>query len=89
MHRAIWYDLDSNAHHRAIERLAGVLRRSGFQVVKKTARERTLRVYPEKFFQYPLLNPYFGCEVVESKGKDYLLEFLYFNVYSSSGLAPP
>ena len=48
------------AMNKSLERLEEFLRSIGFKVVKKTAREKTLRVYPTKIWQYPLLNPRFG-----------------------------
>ena len=53
------FDHDSDAHHLALEQLAIRLRAIGFVVRKKSAREGTLRVYPTKMLQYPLLNPRF------------------------------
>ena len=53
------YDHSSNAHHWALERLSGLLSEVGFEVRAKPAREKTLRVYPTRVSQYPLLNPRF------------------------------
>jgi hypothetical protein len=53
------YDHRSMAHHRALEKLECTLREIGFLVVTKIPREMTLRVYPTKIGQYPLLNPRF------------------------------
>jgi hypothetical protein len=49
----------SDARHLALQRLEKVLREIGFIVVKKPADEQTLRVYPVKLYQAPLLNPNF------------------------------
>ena len=53
------YDHDSDAHHLALKLLASRLLAIGFAVRKKPDRETTLRVYPRKMLQYPLLNPRF------------------------------
>jgi hypothetical protein len=45
--------------HSALRHLSIVLELVGFKVVKKRARESTLRVYPVKLYHYPLLNPRF------------------------------
>jgi hypothetical protein len=72
------YDHDSRAGHWALEKLEGFLRGIGFVVVKKTARERTLRVYPTKIGQYPLLNPSF-------RSTAYVYRFWPAVVYSDYG----
>ncbi len=54
------YDVDSAAHHGAFGGLRQLLLDVGFVVEKKRATEGTLRVYPVKNKQYPLLNPFFS-----------------------------
>lgn len=53
------FERGTEANCGALEELAELLRGIGFKVEKKHANESTLRVYPEKFHQYPLLNPFF------------------------------
>jgi len=68
------YDPKSKAHRLALNQLAELLREIGF-VVECHKDETTLRVYPTKRHQYPLLNPGFECWADGS-------EFLGFTVYS-------
>lgn len=69
-------DPHSDVCHAALEQLSDVLDHLGFTVRKKSPREATLRVYPNGYNNYPLLNPRFevnpmkagqrtsGCSVV-------------------------
>jgi hypothetical protein len=53
------YDGRSPVGQRALASLRSVLQDSGFVVEKERQTERTLRVYPERRWRYPLLNPRF------------------------------
>jgi hypothetical protein len=53
------YTRRSDASHRALEQLWEVLYGRGFKLSRKHAKETTLRAYPVKYGQYPLLNPRF------------------------------
>jgi hypothetical protein len=53
------FDEASESYHRGLEQLANELKRLGFKVEKKRDHERTLRVYPVKIREHPLLNPRF------------------------------
>ncbi len=53
------YDPRSDALYLALDQLRDVLMAAGFIVARRPARESTLRVYPVKQQQYPLLNPGF------------------------------
>lgn len=55
------YTPGSEASHLALSQLADELRGLGFTVSRKQARERTLRVYPSRHGEYPLLNPWFSA----------------------------
>ncbi len=50
------YAPGSDACHLALRQLWDVFDHLGFKVVKKSANETTLRVYPERMHRYPLLN---------------------------------
>lgn len=50
----------TDANHHALQELAGILKDAGFAVGKKVRQEATLRVYPKKWHEYPLLNPVFA-----------------------------
>ncbi len=78
------YEPDSRAHHAALEQLRPVLLDVGYKVVKKSPREHTLRVYPFRLFEYPLLNPVFGCGPICSEGQFSKADHETFNfaVYS-------
>ena len=60
------FDPKSKANRLALNQLAGHLREIGF-IVECHKDETTLRVYPTKRHQYPLLNPRFmpGCGAIE------------------------
>jgi hypothetical protein len=75
------YDRASEAHHKSLEALLGVLMRTGFKGMKKKASETTLRIYPVKLGAYPLLNPGFEGVVKLASGKS-LKESLVFWVNS-------
>lgn len=67
------FERGTEANGSALEELAELLRGIGFKVEKKHANESTLRVYPEKFHQYPLLNPFFdggqlGIQILSKEG---------------------
>ncbi|MFN0199292.1 MAG: hypothetical protein ACKVT0_21290 [Planctomycetaceae bacterium] len=64
------FEKGSESNHRALETLSDVLKEIGFSVRKKTRSESTLRVYPKRLNQYPLLNPRF----VRSAQSNYYLE---------------
>ena len=53
------YDNNSKAHHLAMHQLCDFLRDIIGFVVVRVCDEKTLRVYPRKIGQYPLLNPWF------------------------------
>lgn len=55
------YTPGSEASHLALSQLAEELRGLGFTVSRKQGRERTLRVYPSRHGEYPLLNPWFSA----------------------------
>jgi len=57
--RAAIFEAGSEQNHIAFEYLAELLKDIGFSVRKKNRTEATLRVYPKKQNQYPLLNPRF------------------------------
>jgi hypothetical protein len=59
------YDYRSDAGHLAIEQLWEQLHAIGFKLPKKPAHESTLRVYPTKYKQPPLLNPRFQPTAVD------------------------
>ncbi len=58
------FEEGSDANNSALEMLAEALRDIGFRVRKKSPIEHTLRVYPRKYGQYPLLNPRFMADAV-------------------------
>jgi hypothetical protein len=64
------YEPGSDACHLALRQLWDVFDHLGFKVVKKSANETTLRVYPERMHQYPLLNPRFEAHA-EDWGTDF------------------
>lgn len=53
------YTDGSDASHLALEQLWQVLYEVGFKLARKSPRERTIRAYPSKYREYPLLNPRF------------------------------
>ena len=53
------YTYNSDASHLALRQLWDLLQALGFKLAKKSARETTIRAYPSKHKQYPLLNPRF------------------------------
>lgn len=53
------YDTNAEVYAWALDQLRELLIDIGFKVHKRAAREKTLRVYPIKSLQYPLLNPGF------------------------------
>jgi hypothetical protein len=53
------YTYNSEASHLALNQLWDLLKEIGFKVSKKSAQETTIRAYPIKHKQYPLLNPRF------------------------------
>ena len=53
------YTYNSDASHLALKQLWDVLKELGFKLSRKSVQEATLRVYPLKHGQYPLLNPGF------------------------------
>ena len=53
------YTYNSDASHLALLQLWNLLNDIGFKLIKKHVNETTLRVYPIKHRQYPLLNPRF------------------------------
>jgi putative restriction endonuclease len=75
------YSTDSKAYHWALEQLRDHLVAIGFTVNKKARPERTLRVYPTRSRQYPLLNPSFRPTAVQL-GEIYDIECLYVSVLS-------
>ena len=75
------YSTDSEAYHWALEQLRDHLVAIGFTVNKKARSERTLRVYPTRSREYPLLNPYFRSTAVQL-GEIYDVECLFVRVLS-------
>ena len=77
------YTRGSEANHLVLTQLAGVLRKVGFAVTTKRRRETTLRVYPRRHREYPLLNPRF---VATATWWDPALDIdsLVFTVFSRS-----
>ena len=63
------YEPGSDAQHLALRQLWDVLDHLGFRLATKTARETTLRAYPTKFRQYPLLNPRFEADAGDLDAK--------------------
>src|SRR2546425_4807002 len=59
------YEPGSEACHLALRQLWDVFDHLAFKVVKKGANETTLRVYPSRIHQYPLLNPRFEAHAEE------------------------
>jgi hypothetical protein len=53
------YTYNSDASHLALKQLWDVLKELGFQLSRKSTQETTLRAYPLRHKQYPLLNPRF------------------------------
>jgi hypothetical protein len=85
------YNPKSKAHRLALNQLADRLREIGF-VVECHKDETTLRVYPTKRHQYPLLSPGFESRA-EVLAFDGVLESLVFTVWSrgdksKSGIMP-
>lgn len=56
------YDRESAAWRLALDHLRDVLLGAGFVVDKRRERERTLRVYPLRRREYPLLNPFWHSD---------------------------
>ena len=54
------YTYNSDASHLALKQLWGLLQELDFKLVKKANHETTIRAYPVKQKQYPLLNPRFN-----------------------------
>lgn len=54
------YTLNSDASHLALRQLWDQLEILDFKLSKKPDRETTIRAYPSKYRQYPLLNPRFS-----------------------------
>ena len=53
------YTYNSDASHLALRQLWDLLKELGFRLSRKSARETTIRAYPSRHKQYPLLNPRF------------------------------
>src|SRR5215831_12478328 len=53
------YDGFSPRGQQALATLRGEFRAAGFYAEKERRTERSLRVYPERRWRYPLLNPFF------------------------------
>ena len=53
------YTYNSDASHLALRQLWDLLKELGFRLSRKSAREATIRAYPARHKQYPLLNPRF------------------------------
>lgn len=74
------FNKHSEANHLAIIQLRKVFLEAGFKVVKKIRRESTLRVYPKKFYDGPLLNPRFSRRVNDSEQKEDILKIdMFYN----------
>ena len=63
------YDTNAEVYAWALDQLRELLIDIGFKVHKRAARERTLRVYPIKSSQYPLLNPAFRLVDDDDEGE--------------------
>lgn len=75
------FNPDSAACHSALQQLWVVLDHLGFKVRKKSSRESTLRVYPKRSNQYPLVNPRFESHAAY-RGKRTVGAFVVFSVFS-------
>ena len=80
------FDPDSETCHVALENLSVALDQLGFKVRKKSAQEATLRVYPERHNEYPLLNPRFVADAIY-RGTREAGGFLVVNVLSKGNAA--
>jgi hypothetical protein len=78
------YTSHSDASHLALTQLRNLLIEVGFKVTKKSHKETTLRVYPVKYLQYPLLNPRFEATSAWLD-EDWDRECLDFTVVSLRG----
>ena len=74
------YEPGSDACHLALRQLWDVVDHVGFKVVKKSATETTLRMYPARIHQYPLLNPRFESHAED--GADFQGECLVITALS-------
>ena len=81
------YTPGSEAMHFALLQLWDVMHDLGFKLTKKIAREHTIRAYPVKHLQYPLLNPRFTPTAI-GLGEQYDREYLEINVYSKGAAQP-
>ncbi|MDA1017046.1 MAG: hypothetical protein O3A00_21635 [Planctomycetota bacterium] len=72
------FERGTESNHQALEALAELLNDIGVSARKKSRNEHTLRVYPKKQNQYPLLNPRFIdgllSVTISSKGEDTSLD---------------
>lgn len=75
------YTRNSEASHLAFKQLWDLLDATGFQCVKKIHKEDTIRAYPVKIPQYPLLNPRFYSSGIWF-GDEWDKECLIFTVLS-------
>ena len=75
------YTEGSEAMHFALLQLWRVMYDLGFNLTKKIAREHTIRAYPVKYLQYPLLNPRFIPTAI-GLGEKFDREYLEVVVYS-------
>lgn len=75
------YTYNSDASHLALSQLWELLQELGFKLAKTSARETTIRAYPSKHQQYPLLNPRF-CPTAAELDEAWDRECLDFTVIS-------
>ncbi|MGD8780036.1 MAG: hypothetical protein PVH88_13860 [Ignavibacteria bacterium] len=82
------YTYNSDASHLALGQLWNLLNEIGFKLIKKSSTETTIRVYPIKHRQYPLLNPRFeptAAWLDEALDKEYI-NFTVLSRGNNSGL---
>jgi hypothetical protein len=75
------YTYNSDASHLALEQLWHLLKELGFKLSRKSVQETTIRAYPLKHKQYPLLNPRF-CPTAAWLDEAWDKECLDFTVLS-------
>jgi hypothetical protein len=81
------YTGGSDAMHLALHQLWDVMHDLGFKLTRKIGREHTIRAYPVKHLQYPLLNPRFIPTAI-AFGEYLDRELLKIDVYSKGAAQP-